>query len=381
MKSMKKMISLILFVVLAAALITGCNTQTTAPDQEDEDQDVTGERSVTITDVSGDTVTITGEVEKIVNLWPAATASFFAMGAGDLIAGLAVGGPGVISSWTQFFYPESVNIPDLGGITPSIEDIINLEPDLVIIHPSTVEDGFAEQIREVGIPAINIYFSDYETMTESYTILGEILGGIYQEKLATWGAAVKVKQAEVRGLTAGVAAEDRPVVYYTTGSVDSMTSTMGANSIFSDWTESAGGIYAAGLLELTGNEVTTEALFELNPDVIICGGEHQHVTKNAMETTDGWKELNAVTGGRVYTNPYACFNWERFGLESQLQIHYALLCIQPEIAAAAGITRDSMIDEIIDFYKTYTDFELTKTQAEYMLDGLSPEGTAEIPVQ
>ena len=77
---------------------------------------------------------------------------------------------------------------------------------------------------------------------------------------------------------------------------------------------------------------------------------------------------------QVCTNPYACFNWDRFGLESQLQINYALMCIQPEVAAANGITRESMINEIIDFYKTYTEFELSQTQAEYMLDGLCPDG-------
>ena len=57
------------------------------------------------------------------------------------------------------------------------------------------------------------------------------------------------------------------------------------------------------------------------------------------------------------------------------------MCIQPEIAKENGITRESMINEIIDFYKHYTNFELNQTQAEYMLDGLRPDGSAEFPVQ
>jgi hypothetical protein len=40
-----------------------------------------------------------------------------------------------------------------------------------------------------------------------------------------------------------------------------------------------------------------------------------------------------------------------------------------------------MINEIIDFYKKYTDYELSNTQAEYMLNGLRPDGTAEFPVK
>ena len=374
MKSMKKIISLILMCAVIAAIAIGCNTDNGGEAEPDE-------RTVTVTDMSGDTVTITGEVKKIVNLWPAGTSSFFVMGAGDLIAGLAVNNPGTMNSWTQLFYPDCVNIPALGGTTPSIEDIIKLEPDLVIIHPTTAQDGFAQQIREIGIPAININFSNYETMIQAYTILGEVLGGEYQEKLSTWCSAVETRLAKVRNLTAGIAEADRPVVYYIAGQTDSLTTTMPGNSIISDWVESAGGVYAAGLMELTAAEVTPEAVFDLNPDVIICGGVYQHVDKNAVETTDGWQNLKAVTTERVYTNPYACFNWDRFGLESQLQINYALMCIQPEIAAANGITRESMINEIIDFYKTYTGYELDQSQAEYMLDGLCPDGTAEFPVQ
>jgi len=367
---MKRLIGLILVFALIAAIVTGCNSKTD-----------TAKATATVTDMSGDNVTITGEVKRIVNLWPAGTSSFFVMGAGDLIVGLANNSPGTMNSWTQLFYPDCVNIPALGGTSPSIEDIINLDPDLVIIHPTTAASGFAQQIRDVGIPAININFTDYKTMIQAYTILGEVLGGEYQERLSTWCSAVETKLADVRSLTDGIAEANRPVVYYIAGQSDSLTTTMAANSIVSDWVVSAGGVYAAKAMRLTGGQVTAEAVFALNPDVMICGGVYQHVEKHAVETTAGWKDLKAVTTGRVYTNPYACFNWDRFGLESQLQIHYALMCIQPEIAAANGITRESMIDEIIDFYETYTDYELTQTQAEHMLDGLRPDGTAEYPVQ
>lgn len=338
-------------------------------------------RTVTVTDMSGDTVTITGEVKRIVNLWPAGTSSFFVMGAGDLIVGLAVNNPGTMNTWTQLFYPNCVKIPALGGTSPTVENIIKLKPDLVIIHPTTAASGFAKQIRNVGIPAININFSDYKTMIQAYTVLGKVLGGKYQERLSAWCTVVETKLANVRKLTAGIAEADRPAVYYIAGQSDSLTTTMDANSIITDWVESAGGAYAARKMKLIGGQVTPEAVFALNPDVIICGGVYQHIEKNAVQKTAGWKDLKAVTSGRVYTNPYACFNWDRFGLESQLQIDYALLCIQPKIAEANSITRESMIKEVIDFYKTNTSFELSRTQAERMLDGLGPDGKAEYPVK
>lgn len=378
-KSILKIVSAILTIALCICVV-GCTAAPAAsPIPSPDTSTPESERTVTVTDMSGDTVTVTGEVTRIINLWPSGTSSFYVMGAGDLLVGQA--NSGTISAWTKLFYPEAANIPSLGSTTPSIEDIIKLDPDLVIIHPSSAADGFAQKIRDVGVPAVNINFNNYDTMMTAYTSLGEILGGEYQKKLATWCTAVENKLANARKLTADIKEEDRPIVFYIAGQSDSLTTTLSATSIVGDWVSSAGGQYAPKLMNLTSTETTPEAIFAVNPDVFICGGVFQHVEKNALETTAGWKDLKAVKTGRVYTNPYACFNWERFGLESQMQINYALMCIQPEIAQANGINKDSMLKEVVDFYKTYTNFDLTNQQAEYMLAGLSPDGTAENSVE
>lgn len=334
------------------------------------------ERHVTVTDMSGDEVSVTGEVESIINLWPAGTSSFFVMGAGELVSALAVNNASTNNSWAKLFYPAAGDIPAMGGTSPSIEELLALDPDLVIVHPMTVSDGFAQQIRDAGIPAVNINFSDYETMTEAYTMLGTLLGGEYQEKLTAWCDMVAQKQDSVQALTANIAQEDRPVVYYISGQADCLTTTMGSNSICADWTAIAGGVYATDLMsDPTATEVTAEELFAIDPDVIIVGGVYQHELVEQLETTDGWKDLSAVVNGRVYTNPYGAFAWDRFGLESYFQMEYALMCIQPEIAAENSIDRDHLVREILDFYVRMNGTELTEEQANNMIDGLEPDGT------
>lgn len=378
---MKKLTALLLSMALTLSLFVGCSSAPASSEVTSESTESTEVRTVTVTDMSGDEVTIEGEVEKIVNLWPAGTSSFFVMGAGDLITALAVNNPGTMNSWTQHFYADCVNIPAMGGTTPSIEEIVAMEPDLVIIHPSTAKDGMAQQIRDAGIPAININFSNYETMAKAYTMLGDVLGGEYEAKLDAWCAEVTALSEKSKELTKDIADEDKPVVMYISGQTDSMTTTMSSGSIIEDWVTISGGLYAPTVMGLQGTEVTEEEIFELNPDIIIVGGTSQHVIyKNIMES-DGWKDLDAVKNGTVYKNPYACFNWDRFGLESRLQIEYALMCIQPEIAAENGIDRDYMIDTIIEFYETYNGTVLTETEAGYMLDGLQPDGTQEIPAE
>ena len=378
---MKKILAPMLALALAFAMV-GCSSST-EPEQTDSEPDSTPAvdptpevRSVTVTDMSGDQVTIEGEVTSLVNLWPAGTSSFFVMGAGDLVKGLAVNNAGTMNEWTKVLYPACTEIPALGGTTPAIEELINLDPDLVIVHPMTVSSGFAQQIRDVGIPAININFSTYETMIQAYTMLGEALGSPYQEKLATWVSMVQSRQAEVEKLTAGLTDDQKPVVYYIAGQSDSLTTTMGANSICADWTRIAGGIYATTLMtDPNTTEPTAEEIFAVDPDVIIVGGVWQHELVEQLQTTDGWKDLKAVKNGRVYTNPYGAFNWDRFGLESFFQIGYAFMCIQPDLAEANGFTHSALVDEIKSFYKTMNGIDFTTDMAENMIAGMNPDGS------
>ena len=382
----KKLLMLLLVLALALALAAcgGAAEEAAEEPAEEAAEEAAAEvpeGPITVTDMSGDEVTVELPVESIVNLWPAGTSSFFVMGAGDLISGLAINSPATMNTWTQLFYPGCVDIPEMGGTTPAVEELANLAPDLVIVHPSSAKDGYPQQVREIGIPAININFKNYDTMTQAYTLLGEILGGEYKEKLTAWCDEIAAKQARNQELLSGVADEDKPVVYYIAGQEDSLTLTMGQGTIIQDWVETCGGRFASAEINLEGQEVTAEQIFELNPDVIIVGGTSQHLLMKELQETDGWKDLNAVKNGRVYNNPYGCFNWDRFGLESCLQLDYALMCIQPEIAAEAGIDRDFMVQDVIDFYARNNGTELTKEQAGFMLDGLGPDGTAEIPAE
>lgn len=366
---MKKTLSIVMvFFTLCAMLVAQPASETTAAKES-----ASAVRTVTVTDMSGDTVTVEGEVKSIINLWPAGTSSFFVMGAGSLVDGLAVNNPGTVNNWAELFYPGASNIPSLGGTTPAIEELAALDPDLVIVHPMTAKTGFAQQIRDMGIPAVNINFSDYESMMTAYTFLGEILGGVYKERLDSWCEMIVAKQAEISALTAGI--ENRPVVYYIGGQSDSLTTTMGQNSICADWTETAGGIYLSSLTSSpTSTELTAEEIFTIDPDVIIVGGTWQRTLMEELETKEGWKELKAVKNGRVYGNPYGAFAWDRFGLESYFQLEYALMCIQPGIAEANGINRDHMIGEILDFY-SMMGIGLTQAQAENMFDVLEPDGS------
>lgn len=389
MKKTAKLISIIAVLVLVFSMcfaLVACNNG--GDDNSEQAFDYSKERSAV--DMSGNTVTVSGEIKRIVNLWPAGTSSFIAMGAGDRLVAVAVNGTGTMTSWSQLFYEGATEIPALGGTTPNVEAILNLNPDLVIIHPTTAGSDLHNSLIEAGIPTANINFTNYSEMVKAYTFLGTILGGDYQKKLANWCSEVNTRIENVRALTASVAADDKPLVYYVAGQSNNKTQTMAANSIIKDWVESAGGKFAMaewtfgdGDLQNKGGipdatNPTEEFILSKKDDIdiLMVGGVYQHTLISQIKTS--WSEMAAVENDKVYNNPYACFNWDRFGLESLLQINYAFYRIQPALAASNGITEASIKADIKDFYKTYTGYELTDAQVGYMFQGLTPTGTQEI---
>lgn len=378
---MKKITALALTLCLCLFMVAGCGNNDAATSSSSTETSAASESSTekTVTDVSGRDVTIPSDVTSIVNLWPSYTASLYVLGAGDLVKAQAQSG--LVNSWTEFFYPKAADVPALGGTTPSVEEIAKLDPDFVIVHPSSIASGYADQLAEVGIPALDLSLDSYDSMIDSYTVLGSALGGEYQEKTDKLTTLIKEKLDRANELTADLNDEDKPVVYYITGMSDSLTSTAaGEGTMQQSWVETCGGTYAPAQLEVSENtqEVTAEEVFAINPDVIFVGNTYQHKLVEELKTMDGWKDLNAVKNNRVYTIPYGCFGWDRYGMESTLLIDYALYCLQPEIAEENGIDHDYIVSEVIAFYKTFNGTEMTEEQAENMLNGLTPDGAVEL---
>ncbi len=64
------------------------------------------------------------------------------------------------------------------------------------------------------MPAVNLMFSDYDTMKESFTNLGQILGGEYQEKLTKWCEYQEEWETTIRERLADVPEDEKPVLYF-----------------------------------------------------------------------------------------------------------------------------------------------------------------------
>ena len=99
---------------------------------------------------------------RIISLIPATTEMLFAMGAADRLAG--------VGSYDRF-PPEVERLPRVGGLLdPSVERILSLKPDLVIVYDTQTE--LKGQLARAGIPIFRYAHRGLSDITETMRALG-----------------------------------------------------------------------------------------------------------------------------------------------------------------------------------------------------------------
>ena len=121
---------------------------------------------VTLTDAIGKEVTLEKAPKRIVSLIPSNTEILFGLGLNDQIIGV---------NDNDNYPPEATEKEKVGGIEFNLEQIIALQPDLVLAHESSLY-GFGEeaiaQLEAVGITVFVV--KDAKTFEETYTTIEQI---------------------------------------------------------------------------------------------------------------------------------------------------------------------------------------------------------------
>lgn len=314
----------------------------------------------TVVDMAGRTVEIPAKVERVVNNWPSSNSVMLMIGAGDLLVGTTT--TTLNNEWNKFMYPNLVNVPtDIN----SAEEVLKLEPDIYI--SSGVDK--AEEMQKAGIPSLVLMFSNYDDMKKSFTILGEILGGDYVQKMEYWCDFVDEWKSTITNKLADLKDEDKPVLYYCApmGNAE-LTTTFKSPSMCQDWANICGAVY---LNDLTDNPaagtITVEEVLKIDPDVMVIGGIHQAAALEKLQGDKVWAEIKAVKEGRVYVAPKGMHPIPRFGIEGALMLPWTAKTLWPEKFA------DVDLDKIFhDFYYTLSGKDLTPAEVKNLLAGFDP---------
>ena len=194
---------------------------------------------------------------RIVSLVPATTEMLFDMGAGDRVIG--------VGSYDHF-PPQVELLPRLGGLLdPSIERLIAMRPDLVIVYGTQIE--LRRQLERSGIPQWSYSLEGLADVATTMRALGRRIG-----MEAAGNAAADNLNAKLDGVKARVAGRPRPTTLLIfgrdPGSLRGITAS-GGYGFLHDLLELAGGVDVLADTKKAAVNMSSETVLARAPDAII----------------------------------------------------------------------------------------------------------------
>lgn len=206
--------------------------------------------------------------ERVVSLAPSLTDMALELGAADRLVGVLDGGPRA----------ESLKgLPSVGRYGQvNLEQILALQPDLLLVWPGAVPEAQLQRLKAVGIP---VYVADphrLEDISRQFRELGEHLGRA--EKGHELAQAFDARIAQLREQYR----REQPLkVFYQVW--DRPLYTVGGRQIISEALEVCGGRNLFADLDLPAPQVGLEAVLARDPQVILAASEDQLRSWSSMQ--------------------------------------------------------------------------------------------------
>lgn len=221
---------------------------------------------------------------RIVSLNPTTTELLFALGAGAQVAGR--------SRWDQW-PTEARALPEVGdAIRPSVERVVALRPDLVLLYASGDNRAAAQAMASAGLRVVSLRVDRIADLERCVRVLGALTGRgeVAEASLDTLRSSLAV----VRAAMDAVARRDgRPSVFLHVW--DNPLLAIGGASYLSELVEVAGGHNIYADLDQPSPQVSFEDLARRDPTVILAGP----VEVPRLRSEARWQGLRAVRTGRV----------------------------------------------------------------------------------
>jgi iron complex transport system substrate-binding protein len=237
-----------------------------------------------VTDDAGRRVKIPARVERFVSLAPNLTEIAYAIGAGQRLVG----------NTTFCNYPEQAKSVTKVGDTlqPSIERILALRPQLVLVSTASQLEAFTSQLNEHQIA---VYITDPHDLEGVFrTIIN--LGDLLNEPVA---ASELVTQLRARSETVERAVAQRPPVRVFFQLSGQPLYTAGKTSFVTNLIERAGGRSVTSDVNEAWPRLSDEAALASRPEaVIILSGETMGAD---TKVAPALQNSPAVRTGRVYS--------------------------------------------------------------------------------
>lgn len=380
----KKMLSTLMLCILMLAVISvvGCareeearketppqeaaGEQEEAAKEEIPPQEATAQFPLTITDATGEEITIDSPVERMVIFSADALEAVRILGAADRVVGVA---PWIAEK--AMFFPGIRELPGVGSLmSPNIEAILALNPDTVHVFgqwPSP--DRLEEKLQGTGITVVRQDFFIPGILQEEVINLGKILGleAEANDYVAWFNSVVN----PIKEKAAAIPEEKRVKALLEWGiTADGGFTALGLGSGVHEQVVKSGGInIAEGYVEGYGTEIEMEWILQKNPDVIISvsyeGGykvddatilrEHYDI----LHKMPGFAKLKAAQENRVHVISYTIVSGP------QLPVAFATIAQLLYPDKFADLDPQAIHQEYIDKFSPDVDFDV-RTQGVFI---------------
>ena len=244
-----------------------------------------GEERVLI-DQAGREVAVPDDPSRIVSLAPNITEILFSLDAGDRVVGVTV----------YSDYPDdAASIPVVGTyITPNLEAIVALKPDLVIATADGDKKEALAILEKLGIPVYVINPKGIDEVIDTVTEIGGLVGKEEKAKEIADEMSRVVRDVE------GRVKDLEPVSTLMVLDVEPVI-TVGTEAFPHELIERAGGVNAAGSQKIRYPRISLEAVIVSAPEVIIIPTmSFESDTERASAFFTAYPTIPAVLHERIH---------------------------------------------------------------------------------
>ena len=323
MRLNKKILAVALCFMMVVPFLTACNKGEQGNNQANTKK--------TITDCLGRSVEVPSEVKSGIGLNNGLRYLVY-LGCTDKVVGVEEGEietdkekVSVVKAYGHLNKEKFKTLPAVGqggsgGYTPFVEEIINVNPDVIIAGYS--KEDCDDLQNKTGIPVVGInsgtlFGDDYD---QSLRVIGQAMG--VEERAAAVEKYIDDIQKDINNRTKDVKDEDKPTVYTGAVSFKGGHGIEGTYSNFPIFTVMNANDVTKGISkEVTGVVVDKEKILEWNPKYIFLDPNNKKlVMEDYKANPNYYSQLQAFKDGNVYT----ClgYNWYHTNIEIALADTY-----------------------------------------------------------
>lgn len=390
----RRILALLLSCTMALTALAGCGqTETSQPESavssaetvsaessQAEESDTAKADTIVITDHADRQVEVPANIERVVttDILPIASVLTVFLGSADKIVGIHPSSMSAAKSGLLGeLFPEILNADTsfMEGGNLNVEQLLNLDPDVVLVNASSTE--LIEAIENAGIPAVAISPSKWNyDILETYDQWIALLSQMFPDNSKSEEISAYSKEVYdmVQERVKDIPEEEKKSILFLYKYDDKQMITSGVNFFGQYWAEAVGGKNAAEEVKADNANavISMEQVYQWNPDIIMITNfttaQPEDLYNNTIGSND-WSSVKAVEEQQVYKMPLGTYRSYTPSTDTPVTFLWMAKTVYPELFEDIDITA-----EVKDYYQEMYGVTLTDEQVDLMYNPTSAAG-------